>query len=343
MIFLWQQALWLLLLVPVLIVLYLIAQRRRAKYALRYASLSLVKEAMGRGPGFRRHIPSLLFLIAITVMILALSRPVSVVTLPTQEGTIILTMDVSGSMAADDAKPDRMEAAKAAARTFVERQPATVKVGIVSFSDNAFVVQAPTTDKDAVIAAISRLQPQRGTAIGRGILTSLDAISESLEPDEPDFTQRPSRQQFGPPPTPTPTPTPLPKGQYVTAVVVLLSDGESNVGPNPRDVAQTAADRGVRVYTIGLGKPEGTVLHVQGRQVRVRLDEAVLKYIAERTDAEYYAAADEKELKAVYDKLTTRMVFRAEKTEITAVLTAIAAAFSLLAGFLSLVWFNRLP
>jgi len=122
-----------------------------------------------------------------------------------------------------------------------------------------------------------------------------------------------------------------------------LGDGESNVGPNPRDVVQQAADRGVRVYTIGLGKPEGTILHVQGRQVRVRLDEAVLKYIAEQTDAEYFAAADENELKAVYEKLSTRMVFRAEKTEITAVLTALAAAFSLLAGFLSLIWFNRLP
>ncbi|MBI5302209.1 MAG: VWA domain-containing protein [Chloroflexi bacterium] len=342
MIFQWQQALWLLLLVPVLILLYMIAQRRRAKYALRYASLSLVKEALGRGPGFRRHIPPILFLTAITVMILALARPISVVTLPTQEGTVILTVDVSGSMAADDAKPNRMEAAKAAARTFVEKQPVSVKVGIVSFSDNAFVVQAPTTDKDAVIAAISRLQPQRGTAIGRGILASLDAIAESLEPDEPDFT-RPTNRGFSPIMTPTPTPTPLPKGQYVTAIVVLLSDGESNVGPNPRDVAPVAADRGVRVYTIGLGKSQGTILHVQGRQVRVSLDEAVLKYIADQTDAEYFAAADEKELQAVYDKLTTRMVFRAEKTEITAVLTAIAAAFSLLAGFLSLVWFNRLP
>jgi Ca-activated chloride channel family protein len=342
MIFQWQPALWLLLLVPGLIVLYLIAQRRRAKYALRYASLSLVKEAVGRGPGFRRHIPPILFLIAITVMIVALARPISVVTVPIEEGTILLTIDVSGSMAADDAKPNRMDAAKAAARTFVEKQPAMVKVGIVSFSDNAFVVQAPTTDKDAVIAAISRLQPQRGTAIGRGIIASLEAINESLEPDEPDFTQRPTRT-FGPPPSPTPTPTPLPKGQFVSAIVVLLSDGESNVGPNPRDVVQQAADRGVRVYTIGLGKPEGTILHVQGRQVRVRLDEAVLKYIAEQTDAEYFSAADEKELKSVYEKLSTRMVFRAEKTEITAVLTALAAAFSLLAGFLSLIWFNRLP
>jgi Ca-activated chloride channel homolog len=340
MTFQWPQMLWLLLAIPALIAIYIIAQRRRQKYALRYASLSLVKEAMGRGPGWRRHIPPMVFLLGLSVMIVALARPISIVTLPSNEGTIILTLDVSGSMAAQDAKPDRMAAAKDAARVFVEKQPAEVKVGIVSFSDNAFIVQAPTTDKDAVIAAISRLQPQRGTAIGRGILTSIEAIDEALMPDEPDFTQ--SRRSFGPV-TPTPTPTPLPRGQYAPAVVVLLSDGESNVGPNPQDVAQTAIDRGVRVYTIGLGKPEGTVLSVQGRQVRVRLDEQTLKDIAEKTDAEYFAAADEKELKAVYDKLSTHVVIRTEKTEITAILTGLAAALVLIAGFLSLAWFNRLP
>ena len=337
MTFQWPQLLWLLLFIPVLIVMYILAQRRRAKYALRYASLSLVKEALGRGPGWRSHIPPILFLLALTVMMIALARPVAVMRLPSQECTIILTIDVSGSMAAEDVKPDRMAAAKAAAKTFVEKQPPQVKIGIVSFSDNAFTVQAPTDDRDAVVAAIGRLQPQRGTAIGSGILRSIEAIYESIEPDEPDFTA-PSR-----PLGPTPTPTPLPRGQYQPGIVVLLSDGESNVGPRPQDAAQTAIDRGVRVYTIGFGKPEGTVLQVQGRAVRVRLDEAVLKFVAEKTDAEYFAAANEQELRAVYDKLSTRMVMRVERTEITAVLTALAAGFSLLAGFLSLLWFNRLP
>ncbi|MDE3089291.1 MAG: VWA domain-containing protein, partial [Chloroflexota bacterium] len=176
MVFQWPFMLWLLLLIPLLIVAYLIAQRRRQKYALRFASLSLVKDALGRGPGIRRHIPPALFLLALTVMVVALARPIAIVTLPSQEGTVILTIDVSGSMQADDLKPSRMEAAKAAARAFVDKQPTGVRIGVVSFSDNASIVQAPTDDKTAVLAAINRLQPQRATAIGRGLLTSVDAI-----------------------------------------------------------------------------------------------------------------------------------------------------------------------
>src|SRR4030042_1773191 len=164
--FLWINMLWLLMLVPGLIMAYLLKQRRRQKYALRYSSLSLIKEALGSGPGFRRHIPPILFLIGLTVMMVAMARPVATVTLPSQQGTVILTFDVSGSMRADDIKPNRLEAAKSAARTFVERQSPTVRIGVVSFSNNAAVVQAPTKDREAVVAAINRLTPQRHTAIG---------------------------------------------------------------------------------------------------------------------------------------------------------------------------------
>ncbi len=185
--------LWLLLLIPALVVAYILAQRRRQRYALRYASLSLVKEALGRGPGIRRHIPPALFLMGLAVMLVALARPVSVVTLPAQEGTVILTMDVSGSMRADDLKPSRLDASKSAARAFVENEPPGVRIGVVSFSDNAFVVQAPTDDKEAVLAAINRLTPQRGTAVGRGLLTSLDAISKRSASGEPKLIARPRR------------------------------------------------------------------------------------------------------------------------------------------------------
>ncbi|TME75500.1 MAG: VWA domain-containing protein, partial [Chloroflexi bacterium] len=179
MTFLFPPGLWLTLVVPILVGLYIWAQRRRQKYALRYASLSLVKEAMGRGPGVRRHIPPALFLAAMFFMTAALARPVMVVTAPAQEGTVILAIDVSGSMQAEDLKPNRMEAAKEAAKAFVTRQGEDVSIGIVSFSGDASLVQSPTTDKDLVIKAIDRLRPQRATAIGRGILTSLDAIFEN--------------------------------------------------------------------------------------------------------------------------------------------------------------------
>jgi Ca-activated chloride channel family protein len=334
MYFLWPLMLWLLLLIPALIVLYILAQRRRQRYALRYASLSLVKEALGRGPGFRRHIPPALFLSGLTVMIVALARPYTLVTLPSQEGTVILTMDVSGSMRADDLKPSRIEAAKSAARSFVEKQPSGVRIGIVSFSDNAFLVQAPTDDKAAIIAAINRLTPLRGTAIGRALLTSVDAIFEEANAEGGSLNTASD---------PTPTPTPVPQGVYEPAIIVLLSDGESNQGPRPLDVIEEVAARGVRVYTVGVGTAQGTVLRIQGRSIRTRLDEETLKRMAAATDGDYYGATTEKDLVAIYDSLSTHLVFKREQTEITAIFTGVAVVLSLMGGFLSLLWFNRLP
>ena len=336
--FLWIEMLWALAVVPALLVAYVLAQRRRRKYAVRYASLSLVKEALGRGPGIRRHVPPALFLLAVATMVFALARPVASVTLPSQQGTVILTVDVSGSMRAEDLKPSRMEAAKVAARAFVEKQPRNIRIGVVSFSTVAAVVQAPTTDREAVLAAINRLATQRSTAIGSGILTSIDAIFE----------------QTGATPTPlprdslslsqaAPSPTSLPRGTYAPAVIVLLSDGQSNAGPNPLQAAKQASDRGVRVFTVGVGSPEGVVLGVEGRSVRVRLDEQVLKSIADETDGEYFKADSETDLRQIYENLGMTVVFKVEQTELTAGFTGFATIILLVAGSLSLLWFNRLP
>jgi Ca-activated chloride channel family protein len=360
--FLWPQMLWFLLAVPALAAAYIYAQRRRHRYALRYASLSLVKDALGRGPGRRRHVPPALFLFGLAVMILAMARPVSVVTLPAQEGTVILTMDVSGSMRANDLDPSRLEAAKAAARAFVEKQPPGVRVGVVSFSDSAFVVQAPTNDKLAVLAAINRLSTQRSTAIGRALLTSVDAIFEETDAESAMGTGAfgggsyggRNQQGFGgsqrgqtAPPTPTPiplpTPTPMPKGEYQPAIVVLLSDGQSNQGPGPLDVVQQVADRGIRVYTVGIGTAQGAVVSNQGRSMRASLDEVTLQRIAEATDGEYFNASTSQDLQAIYENLSTHLVFRTQEQEITALATALAALLVLAAGTLSLLWFNRLP
>lgn len=337
--FIWPEMLLVLLVVPVLIAAYILAQRRRQKYTVRYASLSLVKEALGRGPGIRRHIPPILFLIGVTVLIVALSRPQAAIITPSLQGTVILALDVSGSMQADDVKPTRLEAAKAAARDFVDKQPNSVRVGIVAFSDNAAIVQAPTNDRAATILAINRLMPQRGTAIGRGILTSIDSIFE--DPTKPMPTPYIGDPLNAPPPTPTPTP--MPRGTFAPGIVVLLSDGESNVGPAPLSIIDQAANRGVRVYTVGLGSPEGVVLKVQGRSVRVRLDEATLKKIADDTRADYFQASNESDLKSIYNNLSTSLVFETKQTELTAYVTASATIFFLLAGALSLMWFNRLP
>ncbi len=338
--FLWVEMLWLLWFIPALVAVYFLVQRRRKKYALRYASLSLVKEALGRGPGIRRHIPPILFLISVATMIFALARPTATVIMPSQQGTVILAIDVSGSMRAEDLKPTRLEAAKSAARGFVEKQPKNIRIGVVSFSDNAAIVQAPTTDREQILAAINRLLPQRGTAIGRGILTSLDAIFE--EPDAKPTPTPASRDLLGLS-DPTPTPKPVPPGTFTAAVIVLLTDGVNTVGPRPQEIIKQIADRGIRVYTVGVGSPDGTVLTFDGRSIRVRLDEATLKDIADKSEAEYYKADSETDLREIYEKLSTQLVLKPEQTELTAGFTAVATILLLIAGTLSLLWFNRLP
>jgi Ca-activated chloride channel homolog len=343
--FIWGGMLWLLVLVPVLVGLYVLAQRRRQRYALRYASLSLVKDALGKGPGIRRHIPAGLFLLGMTVIIFALARPSATVMLPSEEGTVILSMDVSGSMRATDIKPSRMEAVKEAARIFIEKRPRNVRIGIVAFSGSAELIQPPTTDNDQLLAAVNRLHPERYTAIGSGLQAALDAIFE--KPDQaPAATDTPPPDPNNPL-TPAPPdqqePPPVPPGSYKSAVIVLMSDGQSNQGPDPLDVADKAANLGVRVFTVGVGTKEGAIIGFEGFSFRVILDEATLKAIAGKTAGEYFKASSEGDLQRIYNNLSTRLMVERERTEITALFVAAAAALLLAAGALSLLWFNRLP
>jgi len=344
MTFIWPSALLLLVVVAGLAALYVLAQRRRNRYALRYANLSLVREAIGKGPGWRRHVPPVLFILALAFMTIAVARPQAVVAVPSQEGTVILAIDVSGSMLAEDMKPNRMEAAKAAARAFVDKQSESVKIGVVSFSGDASIVQSPTTDKTLVIAAINRLRPQRATAIGRAILVSLDAIEESQgsEADLPSSILQQGQPGASPRPSASPVPAYL-VGQHSSASIVLMSDGQNNQFPPPLDVIDQAVSRGVRVYTIGLGSAAGAIVRLQGRAVRTALDETTLRKIAEVTDAQYFNANTEADLRTVYENLTTQLVVRNEKTELTAYATLAAAILAVFAGAFSLLWFNRLP
>lgn len=340
----WPTLLWTLLLIPALVALYVYAQRRRRKYALRYASLSMVKEALGSGPGIRRHIPPVLTLVALALMLVAVARPYAEIQVPSQEGTVVLAMDVSGSMNADDVKPNRLEVSKAAAKAFVAKQSEHVRIGVVSFASDASIVQTPTTDKELVTEAIDRLRTQRATAIGRGILVSLDAIFEGSEDEPPSWKWlRPDMQ-----PAPGDAPPPAPSAQARTipraaATIVLLTDGQNNQYPPPLTIVEEASSRGVRVYTIGLGTPEGTVLRIGGRGIRTRLDEETLKRVAALTDAEYFNAQNEEELRSVYENLTTELVIRKEKAEVSALFAAGAALLTVLAAALSLRWFGRIP
>ena len=340
--FLWPEMLGLLVLVPAVVIAYFLLLRRKKKAALRYASLSLVKEALGRGPGIRRHIPPALYLLSVAFMLFALARPITVVKVPSQEGTVILAIDVSMSMRATDIKPDRITAAKEAAKAFVEKQGDSVKIGVVSFASDASIVQAPTLDHDLVIAAIDRLRLQRATAIGRAVLTSLDAIweDEGSEGDQPSAVltqpQNPNAPQ-------TPAKTAVPGAAKASASIILLTDGQNNQFPPPLAIIDQAISRGIRVYTVGVGTPAGAVLSLEGRSIRTALDETTLKQIAQDTDAQYFLATSDADLKKVYENLSTELVLRTQKTEVTALFTLVAAVFSIVASALSLLWFNRLP
>jgi Ca-activated chloride channel family protein len=347
--FLWPDMLWLLLAVPALVGAYLLLLRRKKKATLAYASLSLMKEALASGRSFRRHIPPVLLLLALAVMIAAMARPAAVLTLPSQHETVILAMDISGSMRATDVEPSRIAAAQAAARAFVTAQPRHTRIGVVTFAGTAAVAQAPTQNREEILAAIDRFQLQRATAIGSGILVSLKAILPDAEFDlrasnprrdpgldapralSPDPTREPEKPAF----------KPVPPGSFTSAAIILLTDGQSNVGPNPIEAARMAAERGVRVFTVGFGTAEGEVLRFEGWSMRVRLDEEALKTIAELTQGEYFFAGTASDLKKIYETLSSRLVLETRETEITALFTAAAAVLALLAALLSLLWFNR--
>jgi Ca-activated chloride channel family protein len=325
-----------LIVIPLFIVVYLLLQRRRKRLTANYGNLGLAPGAKERQPGQRRHIPVVFFLLGLTILAVALARPQAVVALPKQEGTVILAFDVSGSMAADDIKPTRMEAAKAAATDFVKHQPLYVQTGVVAFSDTGFSIQVPTNDPSAVLAAIDRLAPQSGTSVGQGILASLNAIAAG-------GGGQPAEIYSNLLLTPTPTPTPVPQGTHTPAVIILLSDGENNENPNPLAAAQTAADRGVRIYTVGIGSPTGTTVHINGFSLHTQLDEATLQQVSQITGGTYYNAQSEQDLLKIYDHIDTQLMSKPEETELTALFAGASIFFMLIGGLFSLLWFSRLP
>ena len=346
MTFLWPEMLWLLLLVPALAGAYLLLLRRKKKAALRYASLSLIKEALGAGQRFRRHVPPLLFLMALTLLLVAIARPTAVVTLPSQHETVILAMNVSGSMRATDVKPNRMAAAQEAARAFVAEQPKTTRIGVVSFAATASVVQSPTHSREDILAAIERFSLQRGTAVGSGILVSLKMIFPDVEFDLRSYNPRGNTQRSATLDTSKSpdkaAPKPVPPGSYSGAAIILLTDGQTTTGPDPIESARMAADRGVRVYTVGIGTASGEIIGSEGWSMRVRLDEESLKTIANLTRAEYFYAGTAADLQKIYQNLNTRIFFEQKETEITALFAAAAAVLAFLSAMLSMLWFNRI-
>jgi Ca-activated chloride channel family protein len=343
--FLWPQFLWLLLAMPLLVLLYLWLMRRKKKLALRYASLSIVREAMSTGQSVRRHIPPALFLLAMVAMLVAAARPMAVVVLPSNQQTIILAMDVSGSMRAADVLPNRLVAAQEAAKSFLKDLPRSVKVGIVAFAGSAQVAQLPTTNREDLVTAIDSFQLQRATATGNAIVVSLATLFPDAGIDIANFG--PPSQKRGVPIDQAGKPgpkefVPVAPGSYTSAAIIMLTDGQRTTGVDPLDAAKVAADRGVRIYTVGVGTVDGETIGFEGWSMRVRLDEDTLKAIANKTQAEYFYAGTAADLTKVYNTLSSRLTVEKKETEISALFALGAAVLALLSAGLSLLWFNRI-
>jgi Ca-activated chloride channel homolog len=356
--FLWPHLLWLLLMLPLLVAAYLYALSRKKRVAVQYPSLMLIRDALGPGQRWRRHVPPVLFLLAVAAAILAVARPTANVVLPADQSTLIMAMDVSRSMMASDVEPSRISAAQIAAKSFIEGVPRNIRVGIVAFAGTASVVQTPTQNREDLITTIDRFQLQRGTATGSGLLvalaqlfpdagidleailydnayyrygvitrdaggTSLDKARKKAKAEKKDFT-------------------PAVPGSYTSGVIILLSDGRRTTGPDPLEAARMAADRGVRVFTVGFGtKAGGTIPGFEGMGFYVRLDEETLKAVANITGAEYFHASSAADLSKVYQKLNAKFAMERQETEVSALLSAAAALLVIIAAALSLLWFHR--
>lgn len=360
--FLWPSFLWGLLFVPLAVAAYVLLLRKRKKGALHYGNLALVKAAIGVR-GWRRHLPPALMLAALAVLIIAMARPTAEVSLPSTRATVMLAMDVSGSMRAADVNPSRIEAAQAAAKQYIKDQPNDVQIGIVAFAATAFLVQNPTTDRSSLNAAIDRFELQRGTAVGSGILVSLSTLFP--QGDFPinnfagggfgngnggfgfgggnDYSNRYGGRALGDTRggAPKKPHVPVEPGSYKNAVIILLTDGQTNAGYDPIEAARLAADYGVKVYTVGFGTTRGNIVGFGGFQMRAQLDEDSLKKIADMTRGRYFHAASAEELKAVYSVLSKQLIMETKEMEINSFFAAAAALLMLLSAGLSVAWFGR--
>jgi Ca-activated chloride channel family protein len=340
----WPTMLWALALIPLALFGYLLAQRRRVRYAVRFTNLDLLANVVSRSPGWRRHLPALLYLLALATLLVSLARPQSVVLVPKEQATVVLVMDVSGSMNATDVEPTRLLAAQQAASSFLDSMPAKFKVGLVSFSASAQTLTRPTTDRASVRDAIGSLRAEGGTAMG-------DAIERGLEakrPPPPPPADRP-RDKSAPATTAPPT-TVAPEngGKEPPVVMLLLSDGANTVGKTqPLEAAEHAKQMSVPVFTIALGTDEGVVEvpdeSGQPRRIPVPPDKATLRRVAEVTGGKFFTAPSNRDLKTVYRDLGSRIGFVKERQEVTVVFAAAALLFVVAGGALSLLWFNRFP
>jgi Ca-activated chloride channel family protein len=326
----WPLALLGLLAVPMTAALYAMSQRQRRRYAVRFTNLDLLGSVVTDSPGWRRHLPPLMFMLALAALVIAIARPHVKVDVAREQATVMLTTDSSGSMQASDVAPTRLRAAQNAAKGFADELPEQFRLGLISFSNVSQLLVPPTSDREPVKAGIDSLQAEGGTAIGTALETALTGLQPVIDKSEQRRRQAGAKRKRAPP-----------------AVIVLLSDGYSTTGPEPLEVARRARELRVPINTVALGTSAATVTLSDRlgatRTVRVPPDRRTLRRIAQVTGGQYFSAADSKKLQSVYKQIGSRIGFRREKREITAAFAAGGLALMLASGFLSMLWFGRLP
>jgi Ca-activated chloride channel family protein len=315
--------LWMLALVPLMVSLYCLSALHHKKKSLLTAAFQVHHK---QSSAWLKYGLAVIFLLGLISLMISFARPRAVLMLPTRMDSVMLAIDTSGSMGAQDIAPSRIEATQAAITQFIAAQPPQVKIGIVTIASTAALSHPPTADRDSLRNIIERLPLQTGSALGSGILIALTELLPGTGIDVQKILTDADRPS---PPTDTGRPLDMTRrpnaaarvapGSNKSFAIVLLSDGQSNIGPDPVKMAQLAADFGVRIHTVGVGTPEGTVLKAQGVSMRVKLDESTLKKISEITLGDYYRASSAIDLKKIYQTLAPSIrIQKHQATEVTA-------------------------
>jgi Ca-activated chloride channel homolog len=336
MYFIWPSMLFSLVLLPFFIIIFLVLQKRRARGTAQFVRSGEQEGISSKQLQLRRMVAPLFYFSSLAILFIALARPMAIMNLPKLEGTAILAFDVSGSMAADDMSPSRMEAAKGAAERFVQDMPSSVQIGVVAFSDSGFSVQPPTSNTDDVLAAISRLSPQRGTSLGEGIITSLRVIAAEFGVDSTDEISQLENDNVH-------ALDLVDESVFESTIIVLLSDGENNMNPDPLEAARLAADYDVRIYTIGIGSTAGTTINIEGFVIHSQLDEQVLREVSRISNGAYFNVQNDDDLHIAFRELSPMLRVRPESIEVTSILTGLSIFTMLIGAIFSLTWFRRLP
>ncbi len=342
--FTWPMMLWAVVLAPLLYLGHRILLRRQQRIVERFAESRLFEHLVVRPPQWQRSLPLALYLFGILLLSLALARPVAAIPLPVNRAAVVIAIDTSKSMVATDIPPTRLEAANRAAREFVRIVPRSTKIGLVSFSEYGTTMLAPTTDRQEMSDALDRLQVQSATSVGGGILESIRVL-----PGRARFLgerlDRLMRQGAGRPGTPPQNPNePMPTfDELAPAAIVMFSDGVNNFGPDPYEAASLARDGRVKIYTIGLGTPGGTVMRIDNQMVLVPFDSSGLERIAQISDGKYFGSAGDEELRRIYRQLGRVIGWERTRTEVSFLLVGVAGLVITAGGALSLAWFRRVP